>query len=82
MRSSFEIIDFFDIRAKFFEEYTIFKKNSVKKIGKSIFPNLMSSALFGYPIISASFGRSVPAFEFFYHSSKAFVILLYPAIVR
>ncbi len=48
MRSSFEIIDFFDIRAKFFEEYTIFKKNSVKKMGKSIFPNLMSSALFGY----------------------------------
>ncbi len=48
MRSSFEIIDFFDIRAKFFEEYTIFKKNSVKRIGKSIFPNLMSSALFGY----------------------------------
>ncbi len=48
MQSSFEIIDLFDIRAKFFEEYTIFKKNSVKKMGKSIFPNLMSSALFGY----------------------------------
>lgn len=48
MRSSFEIIDFFNIRAKFFEEYTIFKKNSVKKMGKSIFQNLMSSALFGY----------------------------------
>jgi len=48
MRSSFEIIDFFYVRVEFFEEYTIFKKNSVKKMEKSIFPNLMSSALFGY----------------------------------
>ena len=48
MRSSFEIIDFFDIRVKSFEEYKIFKKNSLKKMRKSIFPNLMGSALFGY----------------------------------
>ena len=41
---------FFDIRANFFEKYTIFKKNSVKKMGKSIFPNLMSLALFGYTV--------------------------------
>ena len=48
MRSSFEIIDFFIFEPNFLKNMRIFKKNLEKKMGKSIFQNLVSSTLFGY----------------------------------
>ena len=48
MWSSFEIIDFSIFELNFLRNMRIFKKNSAKKMGKSIFLNLMSSTPFGY----------------------------------
>ena len=48
MLGSFEIIDFFIFELNFLRNMRIFKKNAAIKMGKAIFQNLMSSALFGY----------------------------------
>ena len=56
MRSSLERIDFFIDEPNSLRNIQIFKKNSVKYMEKSIFPNLMSSALFGYNTINVMNG--------------------------
>jgi len=62
MLGSFEIIDFFIFELNFLRNMRIFKKNAAIKMGKAIFQNLISSALFGYNAPSAS--RNDVAFIF------------------